>query len=210
MARHVQRLRPVVPSPVRERLRGLAPLLVAVAIVIAGSAYVATRLLGDAPAAGPPSGFVGAGGTLTESATPPPLPATHEPLVTSSPAPTASPTPTATPTAAPVDPFAGGFAAEVLACRSLKGDRCDDRIDDVRSGGSFTALMRFENISAGDAVAITLAGPATYGGAPYAMQGAGDGYYYSEFSLGDAPGGEYELIATRNGAEVASTTIRVR
>ena len=87
---------------------------------------------------------------------------------------------------------------------------CRGRVDDVRSGGSFTALMRFENISAGDAVAITLAGPATYGGAPYAMQGGGDGYYYSEFSLGGAPDGEYQLVATRNGAEVASTTIRVR
>lgn len=197
----------------RERLRGLAPLLVAVAIVIAGSAYVATRLLGDASPPGPPSGFVGAGGALTESATPAPASsATHEPLVTSTPVLAASPTPVpaATPTATPTDPFAGGFAAEVLACRSLKGDRCDDRIDDVRSGGSFTALMRFENISAGDAVAITLAGPATYGGAPYAMQGGGDGYYYSEFSLGGAPDGEYQLIATRNGAEVASTTIRVR
>lgn len=198
----------------RERLSGLAPLLVAVAIVIAGSAYVATRLLGDTSAPGVPSGFVGAGGALTGSATPTPGPTpTLEPLVTSTPALTASPTPipSAAPTAAPpADPFAGGFAAEVLACRSLKGDRCDDRIDDVRSGGSFTALMRFENISAGDAVAITLAGPATYGGAPYAMQGGGDGYYYSEFSLGGAPDGEYELIATRNGAEVASTTIRVR
>lgn len=203
----------MAPSPVRERLRGLAPVLVAVAIVIAGSAYVATRLLGDSSPPGPPSGFVGAGGALTESATPAPASsATQEPLVTATPVLAASPTaaPTATPTATPADPFAGGFAAEVLACRSLKGDRCNDRIDDVRSGGSFTALMRFENISAGDAVAITLAGPATYGGAPYAMQGGGDGYYYSEFSLGGAPGGEYELIATRNGAEVASTTIRVR
>ena len=178
------------------------------------SAYVATRLLGDAVQPGLPSGFIGAGGAVTESArSTPASSATQEPLVPATPSATPSPTvvPTHTPTVtAPPDPFAGGFAAEVLACRSLKGDRCDDRLDAVRSGGSFTALMRFENISAGDAVAITLAGPATYGGAPYAMQGGGDGYYYSEFSLGGAPGGDYELIATRNGTEVASTTIRVR
>jgi hypothetical protein len=199
---------------VPERLRSLAPLLVAVAVVVAGSAYVATRLLGDTADSGPPSGFVGAGGAVTESATSTPaMSATQEPLVPSTPSAMPSPTaaPTATPTAtAQADPFAGGFAAEVEACRSLQGDRCRGSLKDVRSGGSFTALMRFENISAGDAVAITLAGPATYGGAPYAMQGGGDGYYYSEFSLGGAPGGDYQLIATRNGSEVASTTIRVR
>lgn len=202
------------PSPLPERLRRLAPLIVAVVVVVAGSAYVAARLLGETTEPTSPSGFVGAGGTVTESATSTPaISATQEPLVLSTPS--APPSPTAAPTATPAvtsppDPFAGGFAAQVLACRSLQGDRCRGPLDDVRSGGSFTALMRFENISAGDAVAITLAGPATYGGAPYAMQGGGDGYYYSEFSLGGAPGGEYELIATRNGSEVARTTIRVR
>ena len=202
------------PSPLPERLRRLAPLIVAVVVVVAGSAYVAARLLGETTESTPPTGFVGAGGTVVESATSTPaISPTQEPLVLSTPTapPSPTPSPTQTPTVtAPPDPFAGGFAAEVLACRSLQGDRCSGRIDQVRSGGSFTALMRFENISVGDAVAITLAGPATYGGAPYAMQGGGDGYYYSEFSLGGAPGGDYQLIATRNGAEVASTTIRVR
>ena len=209
----------MAPSPMRERLRGLAPLLIAVAVVIGGSAYVAARLVGGTADQGPPSGFVGAGGALIETATATPTtPApeespTQEPLVpaTSPATPTPTPVPTAPPSVTPApDPFADGFAAEVFACRALKGDRCGGPMDHVRSGGSFTALMRFENISAGDAVAITLAGPATYGGAPYTMQGGGDGYYYSEFSLGGAPDGDYELIATRNGAQVASTTLRVR
>jgi hypothetical protein len=42
------------------------------------------------------------------------------------------------------------------------------------------------------------------------MQGSGDGYYYSDFVLGGAPSGEYALVATRNGAEVARSEITVR
>lgn len=195
--------------PVGERLRRLAPLLVAGAVLLLGLGFVGSRLVGGEPAPSPQTGFVGAGGAVTEQALPTQVPLVPSRTASPTPTPSPSPTPTPTPTPAP-DAFSGGFSADVVACRSLAGDRCRDEIDELRSGGSFTALMRFENIVAGDEVAISLAGPATYGGAPYTMQGGGDGYYYSEFSLGGAPDGEYELIATRNGAEVASTTIRVR
>lgn len=206
----------MAPSPLTDRLRSLAPLLVAMAIVLVGLGYVASRLLGGSSEPDTPSGFIGAGGAVIETATATPASSatpTHEPLTTPTPVPSPSPTPA--PTAAsteapPPDPFAGGFSAGVFACRSISGDRCRDQLDAVKSGGSFTALMRFENISPGDQVAITLTGPTTYGGAPYTMQGGGDGYYYSEFALGGAPGGEYALVATRNGAQVASAPIRIR
>lgn len=200
------------PSPLTDRLRSLAPLLVAMAIVLVGLGYVASRLLGGSSEPDTPSGFIGAGGAVIETATATTASSatpTHEPLTTPTPVPLPSPTPAPT-EAPPPDPFAGGFSAEVFACRSISGDRCRDQLDAVKSGGSFTALMRFENISPGDQVAITLTGPATYGGAPYTMQGGGDGYYYSEFALGGAPGGEYALVATRNGAQVASAPIRIR
>ena len=69
--------------------------------------------------------------------------------------------------------------------------------------------MRFTDASAGDAIAVVLDGPGgTIAGGPYTLGGGGDGYYYSTFNLGGMPGGEYQLIATRNGSEVAETTFR--
>ena len=197
--------------PPGERLRSLAPLLIAGAVLLLVLGFIGSRLVGGEPSPDSPAGFVGAGGVVTEEALP-----TQVPLVpsrTASPASTPSPSPTPTPTPAPTaapDAFAGGFSAEVVACRSLAGDRCRDEIGALSSGGSFTALMRFSNIVAGDEVAISLTGPATYGGAPYTMQGGGDGYYYSQFSLGGAPDGDYVLVATRNGSEVARTALTVR
>jgi hypothetical protein len=201
-----------------DRLRSLAPLLIAIAVVLVGMGFVGSRLLGGDSQPDGPTGFIGAGGAVTEQVSKPPA---SEPIATATPTPTPSPTPTPTPSATPAPTVAptatpppavtaGGFEAEVMACRSISGDRCRGAIDDTRARGSFTALMRFSNIQAGDQVAITLTGPATYGGAPYTMQGGGDGYYYSQFSLGGLPSGEYALIATRNGAQAASTTIRIR
>ena len=45
---------------------------------------------------------------------------------------------------------------------------------------------------------------------PFTLQGGGDGYYYSTFNIGGLPSGEYTLIATRNGSEVAETSFRRR
>ena len=194
--------------PASERLRALAPLLVAGALVLLGAGFVGSRLFAE-PEPMTSSGFVGAGGAVTQQILPTEVPLVPSRTTTPRPSPTPTATPSPTPSPAP-DAFAGGFEAEVFACRSLAGDRCRGQLDQLRSGDSFTALMRFANIAAGDAVAISLVGPATYGGAPYTMQGSGDGYYYSDFVLGGAPSGEYALVATRNGAEVARSELTVR
>ena len=51
-----------------------------------------------------------------------------------------------------------------------------------------------------------LKGPAgTIPGGAYTLQGGGDGYYYSTFSAGGLPAGDYTLVATRNGDQIANT-----
>jgi hypothetical protein len=149
----------------------------------------------SSPTAGQPGGAVTAtpAGTPIPSATP-----------ASTPARTATPEPTATPVADT------GFEAEVLACRSISGSSCNGELETVPADVAIlTALVRFSDASAGDAIAVVLDGPAgTVAGGPYTLGGGGDGYYYSTFNLGGLPGGEYQLIATRNGSEVAETTFR--
>ncbi len=105
-----------------------------------------------------------------------------------------------------------GFEAEVLACRSISGSSCNGELGTLPSGaGTFTALVRFSDANAGDAIAVTMSGPGgTIAGGPYTLPGGGDGYYYSTFSTGGLPTGEYTLIATRNGSEVAETSFRRR
>lgn len=145
------------------------------------------------------------GGEITSTETPPP-----PPTAPPTPAPTPSPTPEPTPTPAPTPPplAAQGFSAQILACQSISGSSCNGQLGTLPAGsGSFTALVRFTEATAGDTVNAVLSGPAgTIPGGAYALQGSGDGYYYSTFSAGGLPAGDYTLTATFNGAEVAQTT----
>jgi hypothetical protein len=136
---------------------------------------------------------------------------TPSPSIPTTPIPTLSPnaTPTSAPTATP-GAADDGFTAEVLACRSISGDRCNEQLGSLRpNAGSFTALVRFTEANAGDVINALLEGPSgTVGGFPYTLQGGGDGYYYSEFQAGGLPAGDYTLTATRNGQVVATTSFR--
>jgi hypothetical protein len=159
-----------------------------------------------------PSVIVGeVGGEVLASAAADPTP---EPSVSPSPtvAPTAAPTPppTPAPTAAPPPP-SGDFTARVFACRSISGSSCNGELGRLPAGSStFTALVTFTDAVAGDTINVVLTGPAgTIPGGAYTLQGGGDGYYYSTFQSGSLARGAYTLTATRNGAEVASTTFRI-
>jgi len=126
------------------------------------------------------------------------------PVATASPAATATPEPTPQPAAQ------DGFEAEVLACRSISGSRCRGELGTLPAdAGTFTALVRFTDANAGDAISVNLSGPGgEIAGGPYTLQGGGDGHYYSVFTVGGLPSGDYTLTATRNGSEVAATTFR--
>lgn len=125
------------------------------------------------------------------------------------PVPTLAPEPTPTQTPEPtLQPVAAdGFGAEVLACRSISGSSCDGQLGTLPpDAGSFTALVTFTDANAGDTINAVLSGPSgIIPGGAYTLQGGGDGYYYSTFSAGGLPAGEYSLVATRNGSEVATT-----
>ena len=97
----------------------------------------------------------------------------------------------------------------VLACRSISGSSCNGELGTLPArAGSFTALVRFTDAIAGDAIAVTLTGPGgTVAGGPFTLQGGGNGYYYSNFNVGGLPSGDYTLIATRNGSEVAADVV---
>jgi hypothetical protein len=137
-------------------------------------------------------------------ATPTPAPEAT-PLVT--PEPTSVPTPEPTPPPVTAD----GFAAEVLACSSISGDSCNGQLGTLPAGaGSFTALVRFTGANGGDTLNAILSGPAgTIPGGAYTLQGGGRGYYYTTFTADVLPAGNYTLIATRNGQQVASTAFAV-
>ena len=145
------------------------------------------------------------GGAVIDTPAPTPIPTATDTVALG---PTATPRPTPEPTAAPV--AAGSFQAEVLACRTIAGSSCNGQLGTLpASAGSLTALVRFTDANAGDAIAVTMSGPSgTIAGGPYTLQGGGDGYYYSTFPAGGLSNGEYRLIATRNGSEVAQTTFR--
>ena len=141
------------------------------------------------------------GGEVVSSETP-------APTATAPPAPSATPAPTATATPAPTpQPVAEGFSAEVLACQSISGPSCNGQLGTLPPGaGSFTALVRFTDASAGDTFNAILNGPAgTIPGGAFTLQGGGDGYYYTTFTAGGLPAGDYTLTAVRNGDEVATT-----
>ena len=130
------------------------------------------------------------------------------PAATPIPRTTAAPTPSVIPTATPATADQPGFSAEVLACESISVDACNGQLGTLPAGaGSFTALVRFTDASAGDTFNAVLSGPAgTIPGGPYTLQGGGDGYYYSTFTAGNLPPGDYTLTAVRNGQDVATTT----
>lgn len=148
------------------------------------------------------------GGAVTS--TPTPEATISIPIVTASPTP--SPTATAEPTAEPTAAAAAndGFAAEILACRSISGSTCVGQLGTLPGGAAtVTALVRFTDATAGDVISVTLSGAGgTIAGGPYTLGGSGSGYYYSTLSVGGLPSGDYSLIATRNGTEVATTTFR--
>ena len=130
------------------------------------------------------------------------------PAATPIPTATAAPTPSLTPAATPATADQPGFTAEVLACQSISGDVCNGQLGTLPAGaGSFTALVRFTDASAGDTFNAVLNGPSgTIPGGPYTLGGGGDGYYYSTFTAGNLPPGDYTLTAVRNGEDVATTT----
>jgi hypothetical protein len=140
-------------------------------------------------------------GAVTD--TPPPTP-----VATVTPAATLRRTSTPEPTEAAV--AGGDFDAEVLACRSISGSSCNGELGVLpERAGSFTALVRFTDAVAGDAISVTMSGPGgSVAGGPFTLQGSGDGYYYSVFSVAGLPRGEYTLVAMRNGTEVAQTSFR--
>ena len=144
------------------------------------------------------------GGLITPSPEPSEVPEAT-PMPTLSPAPTPDPTPEVTATPAPQE---DGFTAEVLACRSISGSTCNGQLGTLPAGAtSFTALVRFTDANAGDAMNAILDGPSgTIAGFRYSLQGGGDGHYYSQFQASGLPAGDYTLTATRNGEPVAVTT----
>ena len=138
------------------------------------------------------------GGGVLSSETPQP---TATPIATIAPEPTATPAPT------PQPQTASGFGAQVFACQSVSGSSCNGQLGTLPPGaGSFTALVTFTDANAGDTINAVLDGPAgTIPGGAYTLQGGGDGYYYSTFSAGGLPAGDYTLVATRNGDQIANT-----
>ena len=140
------------------------------------------------------------GGGLLSSATP-------VPEATVTPIPTIAPESTVTPAPTPQPQTASDFGAQVFACESISGSSCNGQLGTLSPGaGSFTALVTFSDANAGDTINAVLNGPAgTIPGGAYTLQGGGDGYYYSTFSAGGLPAGNYTLVATRNGDQIANT-----
>ena len=176
----------------------------AAALLVLAAVLLWPRSTGDAVVTPSPRPSIVVGDVGGDVVSPSPSVAVT-PIPTVSPNATPTPQPTATPGAAD-----DGFAAEVLACRSISGDRCNEQLGTLRpNAGSFTALVRFTEANAGDVINALLDGPSgRIDGFAYALQGGGDGYYYSEFQAGGLPAGDYTLTATRNGEVVATTSFR--
>lgn len=100
------------------------------------------------------------------------------------------------------------FTAQILACQSISGSSCNGQLGTLPADAAqFTALVLFTDASAGDTFNAVLSGPSgTIPGGPFTLQGGGDGYYYSTFTAGNLPPGDYTLTAVHNGADVATTT----
>jgi hypothetical protein len=187
-----------------EQLRIPASLVLIIAAVFiflprGGSPGSAASTLRPATLSSPTAGQPG--GQVIETP-----PATPMPTLT----PAGTPERTASPRPTPTPVTGGDFAAEVLACRSTSGSACNGRLGRLPAEASeFTALVRFSGAASGDAISVVLDGPGgSVAGAPYTLQGGGDGYYYSIFQVGGMQNGEYTVTATRNGAAVATTSFR--
>jgi hypothetical protein len=188
-----------------EQLRIPAAILLVLLVVFFVWPRDDPRQTGDADPSPSPSVVVGeVGGVIVSPEASPSAAPTGSAIPTSSPEPSA----TSAPTPAPA---ADGFGAEVLACRSISGSRCNGQLGTLpASAGAFTALVRFSAANAGDELNAVLTGPSgTLPGFPYVLQGSGDGYYYTQFQSAGLAGGTYTLTATRNGQDVAVTTFRI-
>ncbi len=180
----------------------LAVLLIVIAVIVFWPRAGSEEAL-QAQAAPSSSIVVGEPGGVVLSATPTPQP------------PTPSPVPTAQPTATPAPPTPeppDTFTARIFACRDLSGSDCQGELDSLpRRSNEFTALVTFEDARAGDTINVSLTGEGVnVVGGPFTLSGAGDGYYYSRITFGDIPSGDYLLVATRNGEDVASLTLERR
>ena len=142
------------------------------------------------------------GGVVSPSASP-------SPTLTPSVAPVVTPPPTPSPSPTPVPPVET-FTADVMACRSIDGPECEDRLRELDGDdGQFVALVLFDNALSGDVMNVVLSGPGgTLEGGAYALPGSGRGYYYSTIPVGGLPNGQYTLTALRNGTAVANTDLR--
>jgi len=190
-----------------EQLRIPAAILLVLLVVFFLWPRDEPRATGEADPTPSPSVVLGeVGGVIVSPTAQPP---------SASPDPTASAAPTATSAATPSpvpDGFAAdGFGAEVLACRSISGSRCNNQLGTLpASADAFTALVRFTAANAGDELNAVLSGPSgTLPGFPYVLQAGGDGYYYTQFQASGLAGGSYSLTATRNGQDVAVTSFRI-
>lgn len=177
--------------------------LALVAIVIAAVVFLPREEDKQAAAAKSPSPSVIVGQPGGEVIATPSATAVSTPVPTVA----AATTPPETPAPTPPPPQAG-FTAQILACESISGSTCNNQLGTLAPGaGQFTALVLFTDATAGDTFNAVLNGPSgTIPGGPFTLQGGGDGYYYSTFTAGNLPPGDYTLVAVRNGSEVATTS----
>lgn len=127
---------------------------------------------------------------------------------TTQPTPDPTPEPTAPPTPAP-QVFADGFSAQILACRSISGPRCQGQLD-VVEGGQFVVLIQLEATKAGDVMTSHLVGPSGSTELQrFVVQRGGGGYMYTTQSAASFAAGEYRLVAQRNGTTVSERPLRI-
>ena len=198
-----------MPRDLLERLRLPAALLLL--IVVAGLVFWPRGAAEPAAGEASPTQEVVVGepgGAVLATASPTPAPTLIPTEAPADPTPTPTEVPTEEPTEQPV--AADGFAAQVLACRSISGSACNDQLGSLPpNAGSFTALVLFTDASAGDQLNAILDGPAgTIAGTPYRLGGGGDGYFWSQFQVVGLPAGDYVVTATRNGEPIGTTTFR--
>lgn len=150
--------------------------------------------------AGQPEGTIVPIETPAQSHTPLPSPSpTDEPIDEPTPAPTSAQAAT------------GGFAVDVVVCRSVNGSRCNGTFETLPNGArSFWLLVHFENSRRGDVIGTRLTGPGGTIDTPDFTVGGGEGYAWAQVAAGNLKSGEYTLIAERNGERAAKTIFTVR
>jgi hypothetical protein len=123
------------------------------------------------------------------------------------PEPTPEPTPAPTPEPAPAT--AGDGTTQLQLCRQISGQQCQGQVNQITPNMStMTALVHLRPARAGETVAATLSGPGgTIPGGSFTFSSGGNGYFYSTFSVGGLPPGNYTVIITRNGAEAARVSV---